>query len=1053
MKKLFRFRYLYYPFFLLFATEVISNSQASDTIKTLQPESPKIQWVSPVSVRNVLRSPEETVKATVRSSAGLNGVQVFLNGTLLGEPEMRPSNNIIGNFYIEKKVRFETGENNVYIEAANNGGTTRSETRYFLLQNTQQTGDPELPFIQWTNPLWKETSLRSQETIIKASIKSSAGLSSVFLYLNGVLYGEPIMKPSPSSAGYFNIEKNIRFDPGEYNVYIEATNSKGSVKSETRHFTYLTENKDSVSFSAIKPGYPVISWTNPTGQNSTVKSTELNIKATVKSPSGLNSVFVFLNDASSGEPEMKPSPNVPGNFYITKTLKLKTGENTVYIVAANNLGETYSEKRSIIVPEEITSEKPTAVLKIPAEIPVITWTNPATQSMAMSSPMINLTAYVKSSTGLSSVMLYLNGASTGEAEVEPSTDANTGFIAEKTLSLQPGENKVYIAATNSSGTAKSEVRTLIVPEEQAQPVTVLNQDVQKQSDSAIRKAEIPPVISWTSPSKLNTTLSSSDLVVRAMIKTSSGLNSVRLYINGVSAGEPDMKPSPTAPGTFIVEKAIKFEPGQSNIYLEAENNGGSAKSEIRYFTNPFATPPVNQLVQKTEPAITEQMKPEPIKPEQSSIEPARKPEPVPPVVTWVSPSAARTTMDSFNATVKANVKSGSGINSVLLYLNGVSKGETEIKASPDNAADFLVEKNVNFGPGENNIYLVVTSRDGITAKSEIRYFTNPSAILPEVGWSIPASPNSIVGTENFVISASIKSPTELKSVKLYVNADVQSEDNVFDETAAAANGTYNWENSVLLRKGENSIYIVAMNAAGSTRSEKRVIRYEEALTEKRLALVFGNSQYNNKAPLRNPVNDANLMEATLKDLGFDVIKRLDAKRDEMMGAIREFNEKLPDYNIALFYYAGHGNQVDGKNYLIPTDAVLSKPGDCKFEAIGIDFIVEEFERYPDNTNIVILDACRDNPFATWSRGEASGFRQISFSSGTIVVFATSEGATAADGKGDNGLFTQVLVKQMLIPQSIFSVLMKTRVEVKRLSNNQQIPMEWNKLNGDFYFRK
>ena len=139
--------------------------------------------------------------------------------------------------------------------------------------------------------------------------------------------------------------------------------------------------------------------------------------------------------------------------------------------------------------------------------------------------------------------------------------------------------------------------------------------------------------------------------------------------------------------------------------------------------------------------------------------------------------------------------------------------------------------------------------------------------------------------------------------------------------------------------------------------------------------------------------------------------------------------------------------------MIPTDALLEKPSDCRFEAIGVDFIVEEFERYPENTNIVILDACRNNPYANWARGGEAGYRAMSFSSGTIIAFATSEGATAADGKGANGLFTEELVKQMSIPQSVFTVFMKTRMQVKKLSNGQQVPMEWNKLNGDFYFKK
>lgn len=422
-----------------------------------------------------------------------------------------------------------------------------------------------------------------------------------------------------------------------------------------------------------------------------------------------------------------------------------------------------------------------------------------------------------------------------------------------------------------------------------------------------------------------------------------------------------------------------------------------------------------------------------------------------PVITWVSPSGQKTNLETFTATVRANVKSGSGLKSVLLYLNGVSKGEAEIKPVEGVEDSFTVEKSLTFGPGENNIYLVATNNTEAT-KSELRYFTNPSAVPPVVTWSTPTSPNSIVSMESFSIGACIKSPSELKSVRLLVNGNIQSEDNIFT-SSGTGDCNYTWQSSVVLKDGDNSIFIIATNIAGSTTSEKRVIKYETALAEKRIALVFGNSNYRNNTELKNPVNDANLMEGTLKELGFDVIKRLNAGKDEMMEAIREFNEKLPSYNVALFYYAGHGNQVDGKNYLIPTDALLEKPSDCRFEAIAVDFVVEEFERYQDNTNIVILDACRNNPYASWTRGGEAGYRAMNFSSGTIIAFATSEGATAADGSGANGLFTEELVKQMAIPQSVYQVFMNTRIQVKKKSNGEQVPTEWNKLNGDFFFKR
>ncbi len=173
----------------------------------------------------------------------------------------------------------------------------------------------------------------------------------------------------------------------------------------------------------------------------------------------------------------------------------------------------------------------------------------------------------------------------------------------------------------------------------------------------------------------------------------------------------------------------------------------------------------------------------------------------------------------------------------------------------------------------------------------------------------------------------------------------------------------------------------------------------------------------------------------------EVIKKINASKAGMENAIREFTEKLPANNVALFYYAGHGNQVDGTNYLIPVDATLKDKEACQFEAIKVDFVVKQFEKFQENTNIVILDACRDNPFASWERGSPSGFKAMSFTNGTIISFATSEDATAADGKGANGLFTEELIRQMQVPQTIENVFKKTRVEVTKRSNGQQVPQE------------
>ncbi|WP_258103421.1 caspase family protein [Marinoscillum sp. MHG1-6] len=221
--------------------------------------------------------------------------------------------------------------------------------------------------------------------------------------------------------------------------------------------------------------------------------------------------------------------------------------------------------------------------------------------------------------------------------------------------------------------------------------------------------------------------------------------------------------------------------------------------------------------------------------------------------------------------------------------------------------------------------------------------------------------------------------------------------------------------------------------------------------ERRLALIIGNSEYKNSGVLKNPVNDARLIAKTLSDLGFEVIKKENASKVEMETSIYEYSKLLKDYNVALFYYAGHGIQVNGVNYLLPVDAKLEDKLAAQFEAVDVSKVVSQFERYPDNVNIVILDACRNDPFKTWSRGGESGFNAMPAPSGTIIAFATSAGATASDGDGGNGLYTSVLSEQMKQPQRIEDVFIQTRVEVRDLSNNAQNPQEWSQLTGKFYF--
>jgi uncharacterized protein (TIGR02145 family) len=220
--------------------------------------------------------------------------------------------------------------------------------------------------------------------------------------------------------------------------------------------------------------------------------------------------------------------------------------------------------------------------------------------------------------------------------------------------------------------------------------------------------------------------------------------------------------------------------------------------------------------------------------------------------------------------------------------------------------------------------------------------------------------------------------------------------------------------------------------------------------EKRLALVIGNAKYVHGGSLKNPVNDAVLMYRTLQDLGFEVTLLTNAELKDMQKSAIEFTNKVNDYDVALFYYAGHGVQVNGINFLVPVDAKMDDELAAKYEAFDISDINYAFSRNSDNLNIMILDACRDNPFRSWMRSGNSGFvAPGNQAAGTIIAFATREGETASDGSGDNGLFTEKLVEQLLIPQNITEVFQNTRVEVLKESGNRQCPQEWNMLTGNF----
>jgi uncharacterized caspase-like protein len=231
---------------------------------------------------------------------------------------------------------------------------------------------------------------------------------------------------------------------------------------------------------------------------------------------------------------------------------------------------------------------------------------------------------------------------------------------------------------------------------------------------------------------------------------------------------------------------------------------------------------------------------------------------------------------------------------------------------------------------------------------------------------------------------------------------------------------------------------------------------EPALAEKRVALVLGNSAYQNVAPLTNPANDSAKMAATLKDAGFDVVdSRRDLPAAETRRALRDFADRARDADIAVVYYAGHGIEVDGSNYLIPVDAKLERDTDIYDEAFSLDRILIAIEP-AKKLRLVILDACRDNPFSkkmkrtVATRAVGQGLAKVEPTSPNVLIaYSAKAGSTAADGDGNNSPFTIALAHHLTTPGlDVRRAFGFVRDEVLKTTGNRQEPFVYGSLGGE-----
>ena len=228
---------------------------------------------------------------------------------------------------------------------------------------------------------------------------------------------------------------------------------------------------------------------------------------------------------------------------------------------------------------------------------------------------------------------------------------------------------------------------------------------------------------------------------------------------------------------------------------------------------------------------------------------------------------------------------------------------------------------------------------------------------------------------------------------------------------------------------------------------------ETGRLDKRVALVIGNAAYA-VGRLNNPILDARAMAESLRTLGFEVLARENLTYRDMRRAVAEFGERVTAGGVGLFYYSGHGVQVSGKNFLVPVDADIKNERYVAAETVDADSVLLQLQEAKTRVNIVILDACRDNPFAGRFRSLARGLAFMDVPAGTYVAYATAPGSVAEDGEpGQHGIYTSELLKALREPGlRIEDVFMRVRIAVQTRTQQRQNPWDASSMTGEFFFQ-
>ena len=307
------------------------------------------------------------------------------------------------------------------------------------------------------------------------------------------------------------------------------------------------------------------------------------------------------------------------------------------------------------------------------------------------------------------------------------------------------------------------------------------------------------------------------------------------------------------------------------------------------------------------------------------------------------------------------------------------------------------------------------------------------------------APEKPENDETIQIAKSDSSINEDKANSARSKESTSIEKNKIEVEIASVN-----QNTIVeLRKELNDIY--ALIDKQKNTAVRVVDNYNEA--GKRYALVIGNANYDRSiGRLANPVNDAKDISKALKKLGFEVTLLTDTNYDQLERTINKLATKIKADDTILFYYAGHGVAIDGENYLLPTKTKIKDVVDVKYKSVTLSYVLEKLDRGNSGVTMVILDACRNNPFPEARGTLRGGLANASGPVGTYIAYATAPGNVASDGKGRNGIYTKHLLDQLQKPNiKLEDMFKRVRIAVESETNGAQVPWENSSLKGDFYF--